>query len=234
MQNILELQVVFEGEFFLAVDKPAGWLSVPSRYEQEDQRPCVGRILEERLHGNRIWPVHRLDQEVTGLMLWAKTSDAQRVAGEWFEKRLILKTYEAWTEGVPGEGWKQGEEMLWESRLARGKKRAYEAKFGKNGATVAVWENFLRLEGIDQDLLKWKMRPLTGRPHQIRFELMKHGCPVLGDKLYGAKQVFSGSGIALRAFSLDFKNIKDRSSWGLPEMIKIGGLSGFLYKKGDS
>ncbi|MBS1983183.1 MAG: RNA pseudouridine synthase, partial [Bdellovibrionales bacterium] len=72
------MKIVFENPHFLAADKAPGWLSVPSRLGADDARPCVGRELE-KTHG-RVWPVHRLDLEVSGLILFARNAEAHRAA----------------------------------------------------------------------------------------------------------------------------------------------------------
>jgi len=78
---------VFENEHFIAVDKPPLWLSTPSRMGKEDARPCLGLLLQEQT-GHRLFPIHRLDFEVSGLIFFAKTGLAQSVASGAFEKHL--------------------------------------------------------------------------------------------------------------------------------------------------
>ena len=74
---------IFENEALIVVDKPVNWLTTPAR-EADDPRPCLGRRLQDEL-GFRIFPVHRLDFEVSGLVLFAKTAAAHRLAQAWFE-----------------------------------------------------------------------------------------------------------------------------------------------------
>lgn len=199
--------VVFENFNFLAVDKPAGWLSVPSRLGAADERPCAGRWLEEKF--GRLWPVHRLDEEVSGLLLFARTAEAHRVASMAFEGREVHKTYEAFTEGRADSGWKPGQSFEWKSRLMRGKKRAYEADYGKEAVTQAKWLGIDEVSG----LLRWELHPLTGRSHQLRFELAKRGYPIAGDALYGAKAAWPTGGVALRSVAL---------AWASPEAATLG------------
>lgn len=194
----MEPTVVFENFNFLAVDKPAGWLSVPSRMGAADERPCAGRWLEEKF--GRLWPVHRLDEDVSGLLLFARTAEAHRVASMAFEGHEVRKTYEAFSEGRADAAWKPGQSFEWKSRLMRGKKRAYEAAYGKEAVTQAKWLGF----DSTTKLLKWELHPLTGRSHQLRFELAKQGFPIAGDSLYGAKTAWSAGGVALRSVALEW------------------------------
>lgn len=210
------MRIAFRNEHFAAVDKPAGWLSVPGRFGAADPRPCAGLELQARL-GQRVWPVHRLDAEVSGLLLFALSADAHRAAGAWFERREAGKRYEARTEG-DARGLQPAQAWEWRSRLLRGKKRSYESPRGREAATRA------RFDGRDGEWLAWRLEPLTGRPHQLRVHLAAHGFPIAGDVLYGATRPWPAGGIALRAVRLEFSRCRNAGSWGLPEALEVGGL----------
>ncbi len=211
------MQLIFENEHFAVVDKPAGWLSVPSRMGSADQRPCVGPALSVQL-GCRLWPVHRLDEEVTGLLLFAKNADAHRAANSWFEGHSVEKTYEAFaelkqplTESTPPASYR------WESRILRGKKRAYASPHGKDAVTTATLHGTAPWHGTS--VTTWTLHPHTGRPHQLRFEMYQHGHPIVGDTLYGATVPFVGGAIALRCVRLAFKQPEATATFGLPAVL---------------
>lgn len=206
------LPIVFENARLVVVDKPAGWLSVPSRMGAADPRPCVGIALQTQL-GCRLWPTHRLDEEVTGLLVFAKDAAAHRVLNAAFAERQVHKTYLATTGGPPPADAGLGESHRWTSRLLRGKKRAYLHPAGSEAITLAT------LLAIEGDLLHWQLQPLTGRPHQLRVELARRGCAIVGDVLYGSPRPY-GAGIALRAAALDFSASEAARALGLPEMIQ--------------
>lgn len=204
--------ILFENENYLVVDKRPGYLSVPGRFA-DDARPS--ELKEWSLAKGRLWVCHRLDEEVSGLLLFAKTPEGHRLANQWFEARQVHKTYEALTEGAP----EAPQEFLWKSRLLRGKKRAFERDYGKPSETQAKF-----LETVDGHGL-WRIHPLTGRSHQIRFELFKHQYPAWGDELYGAKEKFPVAGaIGLRAVELDFSQCDRLPSTGLPLTLKAVGI----------
>jgi len=213
------LKIVFENENFLAVDKPAGWLSVPGRTGASDPRPCLSDEVK-RLRPGAL-QVHRLDSEVTGLMLFARNADAHRTASLWFEGHQIQKYYSAWTEGArpPEAG-----PLVWESRLERGKKRAYEAPHGKRSSTRATWLREQRLTSGAKAQV-WRLEPRTGRSHQLRYELAKHGFPVLGDRLYGATTSWREHEIALRAVRISFEEAQGATGLGLPDLLAVGELT---------
>jgi len=213
------LQILFKNDCFLAVDKPHGVLSVPPR--QVDDRAILGPIVSQQENITKLWIVHRLDYEVSGVVLLALTAKAHEVANAWFESRQIKKIYQAITTGVSPNG----REFLWKSVLMKGKKRAYEAEYGKEAVTEALFKGVF--PGDEKHLL-WELRPRTGRSHQLRYELSKRGFPILGDKLYGSTKVFHGGNhvfagepIALRSVALDFSRCQDAQEFGLPTEIRV-------------
>ncbi len=207
------MQIVFENANFVVANKKSGWLTIPGRFGDKDPRPCLGLELQKTV-GSQIWPVHRLDFEVSGLVLFAKTAEAHKVANKAFETQQIKKTYEALTEGsAPNE-----QNFRWESKLLRGKKRAYEHAAGKTSITVA------QFVGVKNGNLNWSLHPLTGRPHQLRVHLAQHGFPILGDSLYGSKYAFAKDSIALRAIRLEFSHCPELLNLGLPESLNESGL----------
>ena len=215
--------MLFENEHFVAVDKPAAVLTVPGRQGQDDPRPCLANILRARLAVD-LWPVHRLDFEVSGLVLFAKSAKAHRDSNTWFEERLIHKKYEAWSSGYVADETQSRQVLEWKSTLLRGKKRAYESPHGKPSVTRATWLGQIRWR--DLDVNSWRLEPLTGRSHQLRYEMSRYGFSILGDELYGSKIVFAASEtIALRAVELDLSGCFDAKQYDLPARITAPGLA---------
>lgn len=209
-------KIIFQNESFVVVDKAAGVLSVPSRLGEKEERSCVGTLLQNEL-GQQIYPCHRLDFEVSGLLLFALNKEAHRIASRWFEQGEIQKKYEAWCSGISPTF----TTAVWLSKLLRGKKRAYETPHGKESITNV---KYLGLNG--QGVLRFELEPVTGRSHQLRFEMFKHQFPILGDELYGGKPSVR-QGIALRSFSIDFSRCPERERFKLPMQILVEGISFF-------
>ncbi len=222
----MKVPVLFENENFVVVDKPSGTLTTPSRFPAADERVCLGLELQRKLN-LQLYPVHRLDFEVSGIVLFAKSPNAHRLSNHWFEARKIQKTYEALTllqdfSHLPQSikfprqdlQIQKDKEFHWRCQILRGKKRSFESSAGKWSETIAVVSDIFASKQI-----YWSLNPLTGRPHQLRYELSRHGCPIIGDELYGSSQKFGDNGaIALRALRLDLSQIQDRL--GLPEIIE--------------
>jgi 23S rRNA-/tRNA-specific pseudouridylate synthase len=227
------IKTIFENNYAIAVWKPAGYLSVPSRLGSHEKRPILGIELREQLK-TEIFPIHRLDFEVSGLMLFAKDKDFHREANMWFEKALVHKTYLAITEMLTtAEKIPPSQEQRWQSFLVRGKKRTFEAPYGQKSLTLgqitepSSWKEFV----IPPELATrtdWRLSPLTGRSHQLRYELSKRGFPVLGDELYGSKIKLLNKKskiiddiIALKAVEINFQNCPNREQFKIPEKISI-------------
>jgi len=214
--------VVFENARFIAIDKPSGWLSVPSRMGAEDTRPVAGIWLQQQ-SGKKIWPLHRLDLEVSGLLLFALDAEAHREASQWFEGRQLKKSYDAWTQSKTNAWPQPHANMHWESLIMRGKKRAYVHHAGKQAITEAEFVQTFDVAG--EVLGEWSVWPKTGRGHQIRFHLAQAGYPILGDHLYGASTALPDGKIALRSVELNFQQCSESDvKRNLPEVLKVKPL----------
>ncbi len=219
------IHIVFQNENFVVCDKPASVLSVPSR-DRHDPRACLGIALQHQLKQS-VLPVHRLDFEVSGLILFALNKKAHRISQDWFEKRSIVKMYTAetslqdfthWPDSIPTVRDKIDLQLqkvfLWKTQIQRGKRRSFESPHGDWAETRAQIKNVMDLK------VSWDLFPLTGKPHQLRLELSRRGFPIHGDTLYGSKiKLPEASGILLKAVRLDLNRVPDRL--GLPAELSL-------------
>lgn len=223
------INIVFQNEHFVVCNKPNGVLSTPSRFESEDTRACLGKLLQKSLEV-QIYPVHRLDFEVSGLVMYAKSMESHRVANTWFEDRTVTKSYCALTTGqdfshIPDNvqnakhaiELEVGHMYTWKAKVLRGKRRAYESPQGKLSVTEA---KYLGRNAVGFHL--WDLHPVTGRSHQLRFDLSRQGFPIIGDTLYGSKEKWiAENAIALHSYEIDFTAAKNRDKFSLPQKITI-------------
>jgi tRNA pseudouridine32 synthase/23S rRNA pseudouridine746 synthase len=167
--------ILFENEDLVAIDKPEGVAAVPER------RPDCAESLFEKLcaeRGERLYIVHRLDKETSGVILFARTAEAHRALNLQFEKRLVRKVYLALAHGVITDDWGVIDKPL--RRFGSGRV-GIDAQHGR--ASITEFRVLGRLG--PHTLLE--LYPRTGRRHQIRVHLYSIGHPVVGDPLYGDK-----------------------------------------------
>jgi 23S rRNA pseudouridine1911/1915/1917 synthase len=166
--------VLFEDEAIIAINKPCGLLVLPDRFNME--LPNLYTLLKETF--GAIYVVHRIDKETSGVVLFAKTTEAHRLLCTAFENRSIEKKYRVIVVGTPKTG--SGIIDLPVVQNIHGlKKVKIDQKRGKDARTeYKVIEYFNGYAYIEA-------RPRTGRMHQIRIHLSAIGLPILGDSLYG-------------------------------------------------
>jgi len=143
--------------------------------------------------------IHRLDMPVEGIVLFAKTSKALVRMNEIFQQRKVRKIYQAWVHGKPPL--ESGNLLHWLKRDEhKNYTKAYQSEI-KNAERAEL--NYTLLDTKAQySLLEIEL--LSGRKHQIRVQLSSMGCPILGDKKYGALYAYEDNYIALQACELAF------------------------------
>jgi RluA family pseudouridine synthase len=164
----------------VAVRKPPGLPVVPGT--GHDAGDCVRGRLEREL-GTRLWVVHRLDRDTSGVLLFARSPEVHRALCLAFEERRVRKTYLAFTLGVPSP--REGRITTPLHPARRGKVRP--ARPGEAGSWDAVTRYTVRRrwERGGQTVALVETHPETGRHHQVRAHLRSIGTPILCDGLYG-------------------------------------------------
>ncbi len=181
----IPLDIVWEDNSLLVVNKPAGMVVHPAFFKQKGT--LVNALLYHThslstLRGPlRQGIVHRLDRDTSGVLVVAKNDLTHIALAVQFKKREVKKIYLALVRGKPSQ-----EEGLINVRIGRspkfGKKMAREGKLAREAIT-RYWT--LREWG-EWSLMKFRL--LTGRTHQIRVHLQSINCFLLGDRLYGGKK----------------------------------------------
>ena len=186
-----EIPVLFEDEHLLALDKPAGLLTSPDRYDP--QRPNLMKLLHAAIAAGKPWArerelaylmyAHRLDFETSGVLLLAKNKPALVALANLFGSEKPLKQYVALAQGTPAEDKFEVEAKLAPHPLKIGLMRVDPKNGKKSGTRFEALEKF-----SGYTLLRCE--PLTGRTHQIRAHLRHVGLPIVGDGLYGGKPLW--------------------------------------------
>lgn len=195
------LDILYEDNHCIAVNKPCGWPSTHFDGEEETIDRLVKSYIKEKYNkpGNVfLGVVHRIDKPVSGVLLFAKTSKAAARLSEQFRDNVIDKIYWAMVEGEVKQTFGTLEDWLRKDRATG----VVEITAPEDKDSKQAILNFQNL--FFHGNLTWlEIRPQTGRTHQIRVQLSHHGHPVHGDGKYGSPYRF-GPGIGLHARSLTF------------------------------
>jgi len=170
------MHVLMTDAALIAVNKPAGMLSVPGR--GDDKQDCAATRVQAQFPDALV--VHRLDMATSGILLFARGLEVQRCLGIAFAQREVHKRYVAVVHGrIDGE---QGAIDLplsadWPQRP----RQKVDHEQGKPSLTR--WR--LRAYDAAGSTSRLELEPVTGRSHQLRVHLLAIGHPIVGDRLYG-------------------------------------------------
>lgn len=181
----IPLDVVFENEHLLVVNKAAGMVVHPAAGHASGTLVNAALAYAPEIEGvgGQVRPgvVHRLDKDTSGLILLAKNDLAHRWLQDQFRLRNAEKIYIALVDGKPPTPVGRIEAAIGRSSTHRSMMAVTSTQKGRDATS-----EYLTLESFRQHTLL-KVHPLTGRTHQIRLHLAFIGCPVAGDKIYGHK-----------------------------------------------
>lgn len=210
------LRILYEDNWLLAVDKPAGLLMHPSWIDRSATDTLAGRV-KHYLHGAPVHTVHRLDRPTSGIVLVGKTAGVARNLADQFASRTVTKTYWALARGFTAEAF-GCDRALVEEPDAVSDRKAQQNKAAQPAETrfrrLAIAEVGLAVSRYPKARLSLlECRPQTGRKHQIRRHLKTLRHPILGDTRYGdrhhnhwAAQHLVLSTLALRAMELSLSH----------------------------
>ncbi|MFA6215332.1 MAG: RluA family pseudouridine synthase [Patescibacteria group bacterium] len=187
-------KIIFENNDFLVVDKPVGLLVHPTEKGEKDtlvdwvakRYPEIKKIGDENYRGGII---HRLDRDVSGVMMIAKTNEAYRHLKDQFKSRLVKKEYVALVYGKIEDF--QGEINL---PIGRNQEGQFVAHPRQGTRIVKARDKTAKTKYEVTEYVKdytlLKVNILTGRTHQIRAHFFAIGHPILGDKIYKPRKKF--------------------------------------------
>ena len=198
----MPLKVLYEDNHLIAVYKPAGILVQGDKTGEVSLMDEVKYYLKNKYQkpGNVfLGLLHRLDRQVGGIVLFAKTSKGASRLSEQFREHTVEKVYHALVEGRP----KKDKDTLI-NYLKKDENKNKVEVFDKEVANSqrAVMDYEVIKSDKNNSLLKINLK--TGRPHQIRSQLANIGCPIVGDIKYGASKPWPNQTLALAATSLTF------------------------------
>ena len=199
--------ILFEDKYIIVVNKPAGVPVETARIGEQDLISLLRNYLKGKGEAPEVYPVHRLDQPVSGLLVLAKTREAASKLSVDLQRDSFSKDYKArvYKPGtIPASGELRDYLVKERDNLSR------VVPAGTKGAKEAVLSYELIEEEADNALLCVHLK--TGRHHQIRVQLSHAGRPILGDRKYGTGESLAVSerlaikNVALTAYKLKFNH----------------------------
>ena len=187
------MEILEQNAAYVVCIKPAG---IPSQGEGLDAMPV--RLAAEV--GGEIYPVHRLDQAVGGVMVYARTKQAAAALSRAIQEGRMEKDYLAVLIKPMAEASGTLRDLLYHDRV---KNKTYVVKRKRNGVKKAVLDYETLASGAEGTLVRVHLH--TGRTHQIRVQFASRGCPLAGDGKYGGK----GSAPLLWSYRLAFPDPRD-------------------------
>jgi 23S rRNA pseudouridine1911/1915/1917 synthase len=194
--KLSELQI-FENDDLVALNKPSGLLSIPDR---EGEEVSLKSLLQEKY--TKIFTVHRLDRDTSGLIVFAKNEATHKHLSQQFEGRLTKKIYAGLVLGSPAETKGSINLPLAENMVQRGV--MIVNRRGKESLTdYEVMEDF--------GLYSWMQFQIhTGRTHQIRVHMKEIGHPIVCDEVYGDGKPVLLSSLKKKKFKLGKDVLEER------------------------
>ena len=191
IKEFWEIPVLFEDEYFLALDKPAELLVSPDRYKPE--LPNLMQLLHEGIAAKKPWAAsrglsylantHRLDADTSGVLLLARNKPALVAVANLFSSNKPAQKFFALTSGLPSSDRFVMDAKITTSVAELGLMRIDNRDGMKSKTEFDIVEKFSGYTTL-------VCRPLTHRNHQIRIHLKHAGFPVVGDQLYGGKPLW--------------------------------------------
>lgn len=181
----MDLDIVFEDEAILLLNKPAGLVVHPGMGHTTGTlvngllHYCPG--IEQVGHPERAGIVHRLDKGTSGIILIAKQEPARRKLQQQFADRTVSKRYLAWAHGIP-------DPLIGDIVEPIGRHPIHRQKMAVVSDAKAAHSAYEVLRGFIGAFSSLAVDLHTGRTHQIRVHLSHRGYPLLGDKLYGGQR----------------------------------------------
>jgi 23S rRNA pseudouridine1911/1915/1917 synthase len=222
------LSVIYEDNHLIAINKPAGSLVHGDDTGDETLADLVKQYIKIRYEKPGdvfLGVIHRLDRPVSGVVIFARTSKALVRMNKMLQEKSIEKTYLAIVAKRPEDLSGRLVHYIIKDE-SKNIVRAYNSK--KSGAKEAILE--YNLVGELDAKIMLEVKPLTGRPHQIRAQLSKIECPIIGDLKYGAEYALVDKSIALHCRKMTFEHpVKNEQVTIMAEKPKIFPWNTFNY-----
>lgn len=199
-KNMLkEAEIIFEDKDILVCRKPAGVATQTKRLGQQDMESLLKNYRAKKGEPPYIGIVHRLDQPVEGVMVFAKNQQAAANLSKQVQDRVIGKYYYAVSANAPTE-----KEGVLEDYLLTDKKTNFTKVVPAENKDAKKAKLEYKAVETKENKTLFDIKLHTGRQHQIRVQMANEGCPLVGDNKYGGEQ--NTTGLALCSYRLIFEH----------------------------
>lgn len=200
----LSLNILYEDEDFIFIEKPSGWVCHPSQGHYADSLAnAVCAVLRLRGEASSLHLLGRLDKDTSGIVGFAKNSVMQDKMEQQRENEVYYKEYIALIHGCPEKLTGRLTTSLAETATPDGKHTyMVKAEAGEGKTADTAYE--VILPGKEISLCRVHIK--TGRTHQIRFHMSNLGYPLVGDERYGGRYIYGIERAALHAARVVFKH----------------------------
>lgn len=205
------MEIIFEDRDIVVAIKPPEILS----QGDEKGRANAVDVLSE-MTGSEIFPVHRLDKGVGGVMVFAKNAKAAAELSRQASDRTMEKTYLALLHGEIVEESGRLEDLLF---FDRGRNKSFVVKRERRGVKKALLDYECLSKGEGKSLVRVKL--ITGRTHQIRVQFSSRGYPLFGDRRYGARDEEKNIALLSKEISFLHPRTGERMTFEAEQTIKV-------------
>ncbi len=185
--RVVSLEILFEDEALLVVNKPAGVVVHPTsgNWHGTLLNGLLAHLQSDGSGNVSGEPglVHRLDKETSGVMVIAKTEQAHKILSSQFEKQAVTRTYEALVYGRPIR-----DHGTIDAAIGRDSTEGKKVSIKTTNPQAAITE-FTVVQQFGEKASRLELMPRTGRQHQLRVHLASLGCPIIGDPIYSKQEV---------------------------------------------
>lgn len=193
------ITIIFEDDDLIVIDKHAGMLSIATDNKLEETAyNMLSKHVKSRNRESKIFVVHRLDRETSGLMMFAKSEQVQHILQKNWSDIVTERSYIAIVEGVPDKTEGTITSYLRESKTLI----VYSSQNPKDGEKAVTHYQMMRM---NKEYAMLKVSLETGKKNQVRVHMQDIGHPVTGDKKYGSRISPIGR-LGLHAWILAFKH----------------------------
>lgn len=179
-RNDFPYPILYEDDSLIAIHKPSGLLSIASETEKEKTAYHVVKLYLNS-KGEKLFVVHRLDRDTSGILLFAKSSEMKQMLQKYWNTVTLKRGYLAIIEGSMGR-----DSGIIRSFLKEEKNTMVHSTKSESNGKLAITRYQVQIKNKDFSLLEVFLE--TGRKNQIRVHLSESGHPIIGDSKYGSKK----------------------------------------------